>query len=212
MVLLSSVSLARPGLIFSLHPAARAAYEWLEAYPRLIDWNTLPSPLIDALLVQPLNGVMRYKVKTSSRGRVTKIPTEFQFYAPLWPARYWPGNQPPAGTLLLYDEESAAPSAEDIERSAWLSVLQLLVFSVNTNSVATLRDNLQELIPESVSRSLFGKKKVSDADLCRWTGLSRGTLIQQRQRIRADDTVAPEPADPLALLASPWSADREDIL
>lgn len=212
MVLLSSVSLARPDLIISLHPAARAAYEWLEAYPRLIDWNTLPSPLIDALLVQPLNGVMRYKVKTSSRGRVTKIPTEFQFYAPLWPARYWPGNQPPAGTLLLYDEESAAPSAEDIERSAWLSVLQLLVFSVNTNSVATLRDNLQELIPESVSRSLFGKKKVSDADLCRWTGLSRGTLIQQRQRIRADDTVVPEPADPLALLARPWSADGEDIL
>lgn len=127
-------------------------------------------------------------------------------------ARYWPGNQPPAGTLLLYDEESAAPSAEDIERSAWLSVLQLLVFSVNTNSVATLRDNLQELIPESVSRSLFWQKKVSNADLCRWTGLSRGTLIQQRQRIRADDTVA-EPADPLALLASPWRArDREDIL
>lgn len=207
-----SVSLARPGLIFSLLPAARAAYEWLEAYPRLIDWSALPACFTDALLVQPLQGVMRYKMKTSEKGTTRKIPLEFQLYAPLWPARYWPGNQPPAGTLLLYDEESAAPSAEDIERSAWLSVLQLLVFSVNTNSVATLRDNLQELIPESVSRSLFGKKKVSDADLCRWTGLSRGTLIQQRQRIRADDTVAPEPADPLALLASPWSADREDIL
>ena len=207
-----SVSLARPGLIFSLHPAARAAYEWLEAYPRLIDWSALPACFTDALLVQPLQGVMRYKMKTSEKGTTRKIPLEFQLYAPLWPARYWPGNQPLAGTLLLYDEESAAPSAEDIERSAWLSVLQLLVFSVNTNSVATLRDNLQELIPESVSRSLFGKKKVSDADLCRWTGLSRGTLIQQRQRIRADDTVAPEPADPLALLASPWSADREDIL
>ncbi len=207
-----SVSLTRPGLIFSLHPAARAAYEWLERYPRLVDWSALPACFTDALLVQPLQGVMRYKMKTSEKGTTRKIPLEFQLYAPLWPARYWPSNQPPAGTLLLYDEESALPSTEDIERSAWLSVLQLLVLSVNTNSVATLRDNLQELLPEPVLHSLFGKKKVSDADLCCWTGLSRGTLIQQRQRMRPDDTVAAEPADPLALLARPWSADGEDIL
>lgn len=203
-----AVSLARPDLIISLHPVARGAYEWLEAYPRLIDWSTLPSPLIDALLVQPLQGVMRYEMKTTAKGGVRKNPTEFQFYAPLWAARYWPGSKPPPGTLLIHDDASADRSNDEIEQAAWLSVLQLLVFSVDENAVATLRDNLQELMPEPLSRSLFGKKRVSDADLCRWTGLSRGTLIQQRQRLRPD-AAAMEPADLLAFLAKPWSPGSE---
>lgn len=202
------VSLARPDLIISLHPAARAAYAWLETYPRLIDWGTLPTPLIDALLVQPLQGVMRYETKTTAKGCIRKNPTEFQFYAPLWAARYWPGSMPPAGTLLIHDDASADRSNAEIEQAAWLSVLQLLVFSVDANAVATLRDNLQELMPEPLSRSLFGKKRVSYADLCRWTGLSRGTLTQQLKRLRPNSS-AMEPADLLAFLAKPWSPGSE---
>ena len=198
---------AQPGLSITLHPAARAAYEWLETYPRLVNWSTLPSSLVNPLLEQPLHGVMRSDTKTTVRGRIRKVPVEFQFYAPLWPARYWPGSQAPSGTLLIYDDSSATRSFEEIEKVAWLSVLQLLVFSVDTNLIAALRDDLQELLPEPLSHSLFGKKKVSDADLCRWTGLSRGTLIQQRQRTRTG-TPAPDPADPLARLAKPWKSGQ----
>jgi len=206
-----ALSHAKSSLTISLHPAARDAYDWLVTYPRLIDWSALPSPLIDALVVQPLHGVMRYEMKTSSRGRVTQTPTEFQFYAPLWPARYWSNSQPPAGTLLIHDDASADSSIDEIEKAAWLSVLQLLLFSVDSNSIAKLRDNLQELLPEQLSRSLFGKKKVSDADLCRWTGLSRSALIQQRQRFRREATIL-ESENPLARLAKPWSPGSEKIL
>lgn len=197
------LSHVQPGLSITLHPAARAAYEWLETYPRLIDWSTLPSGLINALLEQPLHGVMRSDVQTTATGRTRKVPAEFQFYAPLWPARYWPDSRPPAGTLLIYEDSSNPLPQEEIEKAAWLSVLQLLVFSVDTKLIATLRDDLQSLLPTTLSHSLFGKQKVSDADVRRWTGLSRGTLIQQRQRTRAETTV-PTPADPLARLAKPW--------
>lgn len=198
-----ALSHSQPGLNVTLHPAARAAYEWLETYPRLIDWSTLPSGLINALLEQPLHGVMRSDVQTTATGRTRKVPAEFQFYAPLWPARYWPDNRPPAGTLLIYEDSSATLSLEHIEKAAWLSVLQLLVFSVDTKLIATLRDDLQSLLPTSLSHTLFGKQRVSDADVCRWTRMSRGTLIQQRQRTRVNTTV-PSPADPLARLAKPW--------
>ncbi len=206
-----ALSHSQPGLSITLHPAARAAYEWLETYPRLIDWSTLPSGLINALLEQPLHGVMRSDVQTTATGRTRKVPAEFQFYAPLWPARYWPDSQPPAGTLLIYEDSSNTLPQEEIEKVAWLSVLQLLVFSVDANSIATLRDGLHELLPKPLSLSLFGKKTVSDVDLCRWTGLSRGTLIQQRQRIRSETAVL-KPADPLAMLVKPWSLDSDEIL
>lgn len=198
-----AISHCQPGLSITLHPAARAAYEWLETYPRLIDWSALPSGLINALLEQPLHGVMRFDAQTTATGRTKKVPAEFQFYAPLWPARYWPDSRPPAGTLLIYEDSSNTLPQEEIEKAAWLSVLQLLVFSVDAKLIATLRDDLQSLLPTSLSHSLFGKQRVSDADVRRWTGLSRGTLIQQRQRTRVETTVL-DPADLLARLAKPW--------
>ncbi len=205
---LYSVSLAKHDLTINLHPAARAAYEWLETYPRLIDWNTLPSPLISALLAQPLQGVMRYDSNKTARGPLKKTPTEFLFYAPIWLARYWPDSQPPEGTLLIHNDASSGHSSERIEKMAWVSALQLLVFSVDSNSIATIRDSLQELLPTSLSLELFGKGKISDADLCHWSGLSRGTLIQQRQRQRADTPLQKQEST-LVQLAQPWNPDSE---
>jgi hypothetical protein len=205
---LHSVSLAKHGFTINLHPAARAAYEWLETYPRLIDWNTLPSPLISGLLSQPLLGVMRYDTTQTARGTTKKTPTEFLFYAPIWLARYWPDSQPPEGSLLIHDDESSDHSNERIEKAAWVSALQLMVFSVDSNSIATIRDSLQKQLPTSVSLELFGKGKISDADLCHWSGLSRGTLIQQRQRQRADISLQKQEST-LVQLAQPWNPDSE---
>ena len=205
---LYSVSLAKHDLTINLHPAALAAYEWLETYPRLLDWNSLPSPLISALLAQPLQGVMRYDTKPTARGNIKKTPTEFLFYAPIWHARYWPDSHPPEGTLLIHDDGSSDHSSEHIEKTAWVSALQLLVFSVDSNSIATMRDSLQELLPTSLSLELFGKGKITDADLCRWSGLSRGTLIQQRQRQRTDTTLQKQESI-LVQLAQPWNPSSE---
>ena len=205
---LYSVSQAKHDLTINLHPAARAAYEWLETYPRLLDWNSLPSPLISALLAQPLQGVMRYDSHKTARGTLRKNPTEFLFYAPIWLARYWPDSQPPAGTLLIHNDASSDHSSEHIEKAAWVSALQLLVFSVDSNSIATIRDSLQELLPTSLSLELFGKGRITDADLCRWTGLRRGTLIQQRQRLSTNHATQ-EQASSLAQLAKPWTPDRD---
>lgn len=204
-----SISLAKPGLNISLHPSARAAYEWLENYPRLIDWSALPFTFTNALLTQHIQGVMQYKKGTEKEGRTgRRIPIAFQFYAPLWPARYWPNGQPPTGTVLIHDDESINISSEEIEKAAWLSVLQLLVFSVNANEIATLRDSLQKWLPEPLSYSLFGKMRMSDNELCLWTGLSRGTLVQQRKRLRPT-TESEESVSPLAILARPWNPDDE---
>jgi len=178
------VSRAKPGLAVDIHPAARLAYDWLAAYPKLVEWQCLPSPLTSALLNTPLFGVMTYQTISGSRRK----PTEFLLYSPLWPARYWMSKQIPEGTLLIHEENSpdlSAQSFANIEKQAWLSVLQLLVFSVDASAIASLRGNLKQLLPPALSQELLGKVGISDSDLCSWTGLSRGTLVQQRSRQKA---------------------------
>lgn len=198
---------ARSSIKISLHPAARDAYEFLECYPKLISWNSLPQLLTNALLREPLRGVMLYEA--CSPRSTKKIATEFQFFAPLWPARHWQSNRPPEDTILI-DDEKIRDSIEQIETAAWLSVLQLLVFSVNANSLATLRENFQDLLPPTVSKKLFDKKKVTYAELCRWAKVSRGTLIQQRKRDLIDTNH--EVVDTMSFLARNWGPSSDDAL
>ncbi|WP_350996490.1 hypothetical protein [Shewanella sp. TB7-MNA-CIBAN-0143] len=198
---------ARSGIKVTLHPLAIPAYDWLTILPKLIDWNTLPASFTASLLSEPLRGVMHYE-STEKNRKIRHKPTKFSLYAPLWPALYWPANHPPDSTILIHNSATNQPDDQDIERAAWLSVLSLMMFSVDRRSIAELRDSLQTQLPEHLSRTLFNKKKISDADLCRWTGLTRGTLIQQRQRGKSTTTTVTT-IDPLEALAQPWSQKHE---
>lgn len=171
---------ANANLKINLHPAAQTAYEWLENYPLLVDWQSLPVTLTNAMQREPLRGVMEYQISTTNRG-TKKIPSRFLFFAPLWPARHWLNNELPEGVMLI-DDETMHDKKEQIEAAAWISVLQLFIHSVDVKSISSLRENFQEWLPPKLANELFNKKKVTDNDIKIWTGISRGTLIQQRQR------------------------------
>lgn len=175
-----SIFYTKSGLTVCLHPAARDAYECLENYPLLIDWHSLPVTLTNAMLSEPIRGVMEYQISTTNRG-TKKIPSRFLFFAPLWPARHWLNNELPEGIMLI-DDETMHDKNEQIEATAWVSVLQLLIHSVDAKSISSLRENLQEWLPPDLATKLFNKKKITDKDISKWTGISRGALIQQRQR------------------------------
>jgi len=83
---------------------------------------------------------------------------------------------------VIYETGSTVPTDEQIEIEAWRSALLPLFLSVQPTRIALLRDSLQAMMPTAVAQSLFDKSKISDSDLCCWTGLSRGALIKQRAR------------------------------
>ena len=199
-----TLSRADPTLRFSIHPLAHAAYQWILTYPRLVSWKNLPSGLSSQLLRQPLQGVMFYQQGKNRKMR----PTEFLLFSPLWPALYWEAPYPPEGTLLIHNTPTHVPNGVDIERQAWASALGLLVMSVNNGELATLRENFQAQLPRHMAQYFFDKVQVSDADLCQWTGCSRGTLVQQRQRAAINTPAADPIGDPIALLNTDWSPEQ----
>ncbi|MFH7588014.1 hypothetical protein [Oceanimonas smirnovii] len=161
-----------------LHPAARPAYEWCMQYPQWINWKELPQPLIAGLSKEPLRGVM---IKEDEPDEGKKSERHFQLYSPLWSTQLWPSSRPPDKTLLV----SLTPkeiSDEDVETAAWLSALSPLLLSINHHKVAEIRDALAAHMPVKVHQKLLGAKMLSDPMMCRWLGISRGTLVQQRQR------------------------------
>ncbi|MGU5545221.1 hypothetical protein ACV1CV_12665 [Aeromonas veronii] len=197
---------AHSGLTFSIHPLAHGAYQWVLSYPRLISWQHLPSALIRQLGQQPLQGLMRYQASSKAGGKMR--PAEFQLFAPLWPAVYWDDPNPPDGTLLIHNDASHQPSDDEIETQAWASALTLLVTSTDSRELSSLRDLFQAQLPSHMARWFFDKTRISDRDLCQWTGCSRGTLVQQRQRV-AINTQPNEPiSDPIELLNMDWSPDH----
>lgn len=199
-----TLSRANPALRFSVHPIAHTAYQWILSYPRLVAWKNLPGGLTSQLLRQPLQGVMFYQQGKNRKMR----PTEFLLFAPLWPALYWEAPYPPEGTLLIHNIPSHAPNDVDIERQAWASALSLLAMSVDIGELATLRENFQAQLPRHMAQHFFDKVQVTDAELCQWTGCSRGTLVQQRRRA-VINTLADHPiADPIALLNTDWSPNH----
>lgn len=170
-----SICIAKHNTVIQLHPAARYAFKWSQIYPRLISTHLLPAELKNILgrtvlrcVIQPKNEAQRSKTR------------EFLFYAPVWAATYWPAGQPPVGSRVIYETGSTVPTDEQIEIEAWRSALLPLFLSVQSTQIALLRDSLQSMMPHSVCQRLFDKSKISDADICRWTGLSRGALIKQR--------------------------------
>ena len=201
-----TVSQPHPDLIFSIHPLAHTAYEWVLSFPTLIEWHNLPTQLTNQLLRQPLQGIMRYRQQGK---RDVMRPVEFQLFAPLWPALYWDTHHPPAETLLIHNTSSHFPDDEDIEQQAWASVMGLLALSINSGELASLREHFQTQLPHHVAQHFFGKDAITDADLTKWTGFSRGTLVQQRQRAAIKTQNTASISDPIALLNTDWSLGHE---
>ena len=199
-----TLSRADPTLRFSIHPLAHAAYQWILTYPRFVSWKNLPGGLTSQLLRQPLQGVMFYQQGKNKKMR----PTEFLLFSPLWPALYWEAPYPPEGTLLIHNTPSHVSNDADIEQQAWASALSLLVMSIDSRELAALRESFQAQLPRHMAQYFFDKSQVSDADLCLWTGCSRGTLVQQRRRAVSNTPVANPLADPIALLDTDWSPDH----
>ncbi|HDT6077686.1 TPA: hypothetical protein QHC28_002279 [Aeromonas veronii bv. veronii] len=196
---MSAICTISKNTIVKLHPAARSAYEWSQIYPRLISTHLLPAELKNILgrtvlrcVIQPKNEAQRSKTR------------EVLFYAPVWVATYWQAGQPPVGSRVIYETGSTVPTDEQIEIEAWRSALLPLFLSVQSTQIALLRDSLQSMMPHSVCQRLFDKSKISDADICRWTGLSRGALIKQRA-CRADSN-----CDESVDLVSQLSASVDD--
>lgn len=196
------LSRAHSGIKFSIHPLAHAAYEWIHAYPKLINWNNLSPLIAKQLLQQPLQGVMLYKNERSNR---KKQPYSFQLYAPLWPALYWEKHTPPPGTLLIHNSSSNILSNEYIEEQAWISTLSLLFMSVNNGELAMLREHFQSFLTRDIALKIFGKSQITDIDICEWAGCNRSTLVQQRRRAKPNTQPEMESKDPLTLLNSDWN-------
>ncbi|MBO1520695.1 hypothetical protein [Oceanisphaera pacifica] len=183
-----------------LHPAARSAYEWCMQYPQRISWSDLPQPIITGLSKEPLRGVM---IKEEGTKKDNKSARHFMLYSPLWSIQLWPSTRPPNGTLLV----SLSPqeiSDEEVETAAWLSALSPLLLSVDHHQTAEIRDALVAHMPVKVHQKLLRAKVLSDPMLCRWLNISRGTLVQQRQRkvIREDEAIAEVPQSTDELIAA----------
>lgn len=203
-----AVVLATPNIHVELHPFARSAYEWCMQYPQWIRWSDLPEPITIGLSKEPLRGIMM-KSDSSSKGQ--KSVRHFQLFSPLWTTQLWSSAQPPDGTLLISFRAQDMPH-EEIEHAAWLSALTPFLLSVDHHKVAEIRDSLAAHMSVRMHRKLLNSKTLSDPMLCRWLGVSRGTLVQQRQKKTAQEEQAktgiPRSTDELiAALQKPRSPD-----
>jgi hypothetical protein len=208
---MTGVTTAKASLQFTVHPAALAAYDWLHQYPQLIDWSELPSSLLHHLMTQPLFGIMSYDMSSQTKGNTGKQKRIFQLYAPLWQLRIWSSDRPPEGTLLIYSNANEM-SEQSIELSAWLSVISYLLQSVDSKRLALIRDSLHSSMPAQLHFDLLGTNKLSDSQLCRWTHMTRGTLVQQRSKLKQNKGGARLFLDETAVIAAlnePWNGNDE---
>ncbi len=183
--------------IISLHPSAKDAYLWINRYPFLFNFNALSGTLQDILSREMLLTV----INDTREAKKHKKQKHLYVYAPLWPILFWQNNQPPIGTVLV---QSGPLSDEEIERAAWLSVLTPLFLSIDASKLSEIRESLCDHMPEHLQDPLFSTSKISDKQLCSWTGVSRGTLVQQRQKHRQKSPAPPSTEDVIAILSQPW--------
>lgn len=188
-----------------LHPAAREAYEWTANFPRWVNFSALPETLIFELSRQPLHGVMKREKDSSTTSN--KIST-FQLYSPLWIPQLWVDERPPVGTLLIHCETTEIKNHE-IEKAAWVSTLSYLINAVDPSKTSEIRDTLVAHMPTNLHRELLKSKTLTDPMLCKWLGISRGTLVRQRKLKLALNapTLAP-PLDVITALNKEWSPDE----
>ena len=189
----------RSSMRVSLHPAAIAAYTWLQEYSCLIDLDRLPKPLLSQLMSQPIFGVM-----TS----ITKTERAFSLFSPLMQSRLWEKQTPPEGALLIYYSKDEL-AEQQIETAAWISALTPLCFSIDAKRLAGLRDSLLRHMPAHQHQALLGENRISDSTLCRWTKRRRSTLIQQRAKNRPETPDNTPNPDIFAQLSQGWAPHHE---
>jgi len=203
-----TLSRAPRHITYDLHPAAQAAFEWLNQYPRLIPWGRLPTTLRHLLLKNtPLAGVMDYKEVTTEK-KTLQMPVAFHFFAPLWPLLYMGGQRPEDDTeLQIYRQEEL--DEQQVALKAWLSNLTLVTLSVDPKSLGHMSSSLQRWMPPDIALELFGKAAINDQDLGYWTNRSRGTLVEQRKKARAKkqsrERANHQPGNIIDQLKQPWS-------
>lgn len=203
-----AIDLASSSIHLELHPAARAAYEWCTHYPRWINWSNLPKPMATELSQEPLRGIMLDSPAAPNDPKSTRT---FQLFAPLWTIQLWSTAQPPDGTILI-DYRAIKMTDEQIEHAAWLSALSSLLGSVNPLQISEIRDSLAAHMPIHTHREILQTKTLNDPMLCRWTGLSRGTLLHQRRQKKSREQIEKASLpnsidDVLDALKKPWSPD-----
>jgi len=177
----------------TLHPAALAAHTWSRELHRRFNRSALPETMRKALAQHPLQCIA--------------TPNTFQLYAPLWTSILWQTDQPPIGTLLVCLTPDELSEIE-IERAAWVSVLGEVFNSLHPHAISDLRDTLKESMPHGLHQELFNTKTLNDKLICKWTGISRAALGEQRRRKR---TPLCAPATTQAIvdeLNQPWGDDE----
>lgn len=186
-----------------LHPAARRAFDVMQSFPGLCNQHALPASIRSEFASQTICCLEHIDSKVKSnkakhRGR------KFQFYSPIWAASFWDNGRPPEGTLLIYEaniQDQLTP--EMIEKKAWLSLLQLLSLSINSKNVAFFIDAWRQGLPERFSQEFFGRDTLPDQLFCDLLSISRGTLVQQRQRLSPASSTS-DSDDVFSELATPW--------
>lgn len=188
-----------------LHPAAREAYEWTVNFPRWVNFSALPENLILELSRQPLHGVMKREENPSAPPKEIKT---FQFYSPLWVPQLWLDDHPPVGTLLIHCGTEDIKTHE-ITKAAWVSTLSYLINAVDPSKISEIRGSFVAHMPVNVHKELLKSKTLSDSMLCKWLGISRGTLVHQRKQKRTINTptLAP-PLDVITALNKEWFPDE----
>ncbi|MCU8084253.1 hypothetical protein [Shewanella sp. SM23] len=186
-----------------LHPAARNAFDVMQSFPALCNKHALPASIRSEFASQTIYclGHIDSRVKSN---KVKHRGKTFQFYSPIWAASFWDNGRPPEGTLLIYEaniQDQLTP--EIIEKKAWLSLLQLLSLSINSKNIAAFIDAWRQGLPEQFSRELFERNTLPDQLFCDLLSISRGTLVQQRQR-QSPKCPTSDSVDIVSELTMPW--------
>lgn len=177
----------------TLHPAALAAHTWSRELHRRFNRSALPEAMRTALAQHPLQCIA-----TSNK---------LELYAPLWTSMLWQSDQPPIGTLLVCMTPDEISEAE-IERAAWVSVLGEVFNSLHPHATSDLRDTLKESMSHGLHRELFNAKTLNDKLMCKWTGISRATLGEQRRRKRTQPSPPATTQAIIDALNQPWGDDE----
>lgn len=186
-----------------LHPAAWQAYDTMQSIPVSCDLQRLPSNVLQEWASQTIHCIEQLP-PTHLALDTPKRPRTFQYYNPLWTAKYWQDGHPPIGTLILFQvDPKKQPSDKEIENKAWLSLLQMLSLSINPKNAAVFIDAWRKGLPKEFIEDIFRRKTIPDQFFCELLSMTRGALVQQRKRLAPSITPV-ESTNSISELLKPW--------
>ncbi|QYK03541.1 hypothetical protein [Shewanella zhangzhouensis] len=192
---------------FTLHPAARRPFEVMQTLSGLCNDYVIPEKIRMAWAFQTIHCVPEMHCKPKGT-QAKHRPRKFFFYSPVWAPKYWVDGHPPKDTLIVYEAEFKKQlSPKQVENQAWLSLFQLLSLSLHSKNAVAFIDAWRQGVPEHFSREYFGKDSLPDQYFCDLLSMSRGALVQQRQRLSSSGTT-PEAIDWIAEMATHWEPEK----